>query len=485
MKPIAIRLGDFIFIVVFISVLVSGAQMLGIDSDLGRHLALGNYILDQQSIPTRDIFSHTLYHESRPPYEWLMQVLFAVSYRALGLDGVILITALILGIATQIVYQYSSRTSGSVLTAFLVTLLVTASTSIHWLPRPHIVTFLILPIWVWNLEKVRGNKTNSVSAFPILMILWANMHGGFIFGFLALAAYSAGWIWDKWRGRAEARTGKSLLFIGIASLGASIITPDLWHNWEAVLNNRSTFILSRTAETMPPNLSDPASLPFVVLLVLSAIFAILNRQAISPAHVFLLGGMSILAVLMARNIPLFSIVCASFLSTWIAATTSRIPAWIRIEERFANLGSAGNALLIPLITTCLAIGYFTYQHARGNESYQFNAEIFPVQAVDWLAENPLEGRMFNEFNWGGYLLFRLWPRELVFVDSQSDFYGEALMRNYQSILDGNAGSKLLLDEYQVEWAIIQTQSPLADLLSSDHEWAVVYLDKVAVIAARK
>ncbi len=93
--------------------------------------------------------------------------------------------------------------------------------------------------------------------------------------------------------------------------------------------------------------------------------------------------------------------------------------------------------------------------------------------------------MFNEFNWGGYLLFRLWPRELVFVDSQSDFYGEALMRNYQSILDGNAGSKLLLDEYQVEWAIIQTQSPLADLLSSDHEWAVVYLDKVAVIAARK
>jgi hypothetical protein len=485
MKPIPIRFGDFIFLVVFISALASGAQMLGIDSDLGRHLALGNYILDQRSIPTRDIFSHTLRHESRPPYEWLTQVLFAIFYRALGLDGVILLTALLLGIATQIVYQYSSRTSGSVLTAFLVTLLVTASTSIHWLPRPHIVTFLILPIWVLNLEKVRGNKPISVSAFPILMILWANLHGGFIFGFLAFAAYSAGWIWDKWRGQAEARTGKRLLFIGIASLAASMITPDLWHNWEAVLNNRSTFILSRTAETMPPNFSDPASLPFVILLILSMFFAILNRQGIFPAHIFLLGGMGILAVLMARNIPLFSIVCAPYLSTWVATTISRIPAWIRIEARFANLGSAGNAVLAPLLITCLATGYFTYQHAQGKETYQFNSEIFPVQAVDWLAENPLGGRMFNQFNWGGYLLYRLWPRELVFVDSQSDFYGEALMRNYQSILDGDADSKLLLNEYQVEWVIVEAQSPLADLLSSDHGWVVVYRDNVAVIAARK
>ncbi len=485
MKLIPIHLGDFIFIVVFISALASGAEMLGIDSDLGRHLALGNYIFDQRSIPTRDIFSHTLYHESRPPYEWLTQVLFAVSYRAFGLDGVILLTAFILGIAIQIVYRYSSRTSGSVLTAFLVTLLVTASTSIHWLPRPHIVTFLLLPVWVFNLDQVRTNKTNSLSAFPILMVLWANLHGGFVFGFLALAAYGAGWLLDKRRKRTTNEIGNRFFLIGSMSIFASILTPDLWGNWEAVLNNRSAFILSRTAETMPPNFSDPASLPFVILLLLSVFFAILNRRGIFPAHIFLLGGMGILAVLMARNIPLFSIVCAPFLSTWIATTTSRIPAWIRIEERFANLGSAGNALLIPLITTCLAIGYFTYQHARGNESHQFNAEVFPVQAVDWLSENQLKGRMFNEFNWGGYLLFRLWPRELVFVDSQSDFYGEAVMRDYQSILDGDDESKLLLDEYKVEWAIVQAQSPLADSLSTDDEWTVVYRDDVAIIAARR
>jgi hypothetical protein len=485
MKSAPIRLHEFIFLAVFLGALFSGTTMLSIDSDLGRHLALGNYILDKGSIPVKDIFSHTLHGESRPPYEWVTQVLFATANRALGLDGVVLLTAIILATTFARLYSHSYRRSQSPLIALLVTFFAAAASSIHWLPRPHIITFLLLAVWVNNLEELCKNKRGNLIAFPILMLLWANLHGGFVFGFLALAAYSAGWIWDKWRGRADARTGKSLLFIGIASLAASIITPDLWHNWEAVLNNRSAFILSRTAETMPPNLSDPASLPFIILLASSAIFAILNRQAISPAHVFLLGGMCILAVLMARNIPLFSIACASFLSTWIAATTSRIPAWIRVEGRFANLGSAGNRFFIPLLTTCLAIGYFTYQNAQGKETYQFNAEVFPVQAVDWLAKNPLEGRMFNEFNWGGYLLYRLWSRELVFVDSQSDFYGEALMRNYQSILDGDADSKLLLDEYQVEWVIVQAQSPLADLLSSDHEWVVVYRDKVAVIATRK
>ncbi|MCC6567827.1 MAG: hypothetical protein IT315_01170, partial [Anaerolineales bacterium] len=232
--------------------------MLSIDSDLGRHLALGSYILEHHAIPTNDLFSHTLTGESRPPYEWLSQVIFDIANRSLGLDGVILLTAFILSAVILLLYQHTFNRSQSVLISLLVVLLATGATSIHWLPRPHIITFLLLVIWVHNLEKLRTGKPIKIYVFPLIMLFWANLHGGFIFGFLALAAYVAGWAWDRVRKQATNETGKNYLLIGLTSLAASIITPDLWHNWEAVLNNRSAFILNRTVETMPPNLLDPS-----------------------------------------------------------------------------------------------------------------------------------------------------------------------------------------------------------------------------------
>src|SRR5512134_79686 len=105
------RFADLVFIAIFFSALASGGQMLSIDSDLGRHLTLGNYILDQRVIPTRDLFSHTLLKSPRPPYEWLSQVLFALADRLLGLDGVILFTAIIIAITFTLTFSFANRRS--------------------------------------------------------------------------------------------------------------------------------------------------------------------------------------------------------------------------------------------------------------------------------------------------------------------------------------------------------------------------------------
>lgn len=173
--------------------------MLSIDSDLGRHITLGNYILDHRVVPTRDLFSHTLTGESRPPYEWLSQVAFAISHRVMGLDGVILLTAILISVSILVVFRHSIHRSGSPLVALFVTLLAAAATSIHWLPRPHIFTFLLLAIWINELEKIRRTENANLFIFPSIMAVWANLHGGFIFGFLVLAAYAAGWLWDRWK----------------------------------------------------------------------------------------------------------------------------------------------------------------------------------------------------------------------------------------------------------------------------------------------
>jgi len=459
--------------------------MLSIDSDLGRHLTLGNYILDHRVVPTRDLFSHTQAGQARPPYEWLSQVVFALTYHLLGLDGVILLTAIIIGITFLLLFQHSNRISQFPLMTLMITLLSAVATSIHWLPRPHIVTFLFLAIWIDKLERLRNEKKTSLYTFPAAMLFWANLHGGFIFGFLALSAYFAGWLWDKWHGNANIQTGKNFFLAGIFSLAASIITPDLWRNWEAVLNNRSAFILSRTTETMPPDFFSLAISPYAILLVLVAIFAWINRRNLSASHVFLLGGLVLMSLLMARNIPLFAIACAPILAEWISRKLSLSTQWINLEKRFANLSTSNRWYVAPLITVIVAFGYFAYNHSNNKPIFQFNPQVFPVQAVDWIESNPIEGRMFNDFNWGGYLLYRLWPQHRVFLDSQSDFYGEPLMREYEIISIARGNLKDLFVKYHIMWAIIPFNSPLAKALATDSDWKSVYQDSVAIIFIRR
>ncbi|MCC6298249.1 MAG: hypothetical protein IT314_03045 [Anaerolineales bacterium] len=480
-----ITLSDILFLGVFASSLISGRQALSIDSDLGRHIVIGNYILDHRLVPTHDLFSHTLAGQSRPPYEWLSQVVFALANRLLRLDGVILLTTTLIGITFALVYRQAYQRSKSPLLSLLITLIAAAASSLHWLPRPHIVTFLLLAIWVDKLEQVRKGEEIKIFIFPLSALLWANLHGGFIFGFLALAAYGAGWFWEIWRKQTTNEIGKNFLLIGLTSLPASVITPDLWRNWEAVLNNHSAFILSRTAETMPPNFSDPFTTPFAILFALAGFFIVVNRRAVPAAHIFLLGGLGGMSLLMARNIPLFSIACAPLLAGWISTTMHRVETWKKLDQRFDNLSTAKRFFLLPLIVTLTAAFFLANNHAKGKEIFQFNPQVFPVQAADWLEQNPQDGAMFNDFNWGGYLLYRLSPRELVFVDSQSDFYGEALLREYETITLARNDWNGLLERYEINWAIIPVNSPLATQLKNESGWVIVYQDDTAVIFNRK
>jgi len=475
-------LEDLIFIAVFLLVLAFGWQMLSIDSDLGRHLTLGNYILDNRTVPAHDLFSHTLPNQPRPPYEWLSQILLALANRLLGLDGVILLTAIIIAATFTLLFQFASHRSGSPIIAFVVTLIATGASSIHWLPRPHIITFLFLVIWVEKLEQLKNDEPGRLFTFPLLMIFWANLHGGFIFGLLAWGAYMIGRLIEKWQRKTTNSIGRKLLLAGLFSLFATTVTPSLWRNWEAVLNNRSTFILSRTAETMPPNLTIPSVLPFTLLLALTVTFFLVNRKTLSASHFFLLAGLGVMSLLMARNIPLFAIACTPILSRMIKTFLVRSNAWRRSEERFAGFGRQNHWYMISLTFTLGVIVFFINSHIANHRSYfQFNPQVFPVEAMDWLATHPQNGKMFNEFNWGGYILYRSWPAQQVFLDSQSDFYGEALMKDYEQIITTQRNWENLLGKYQVSWAIIPSNSSLFTVLLENQDWETEYKDETAII----
>jgi len=485
-KLIPPRLPDIIFASILLLALALGQQMLSLDSDLGRHLTLGNYMLDTRIIPARDLLSHTRTGLSRPPYEWLSQIIFAITDRLLRLDGVILLTSLTIAFTFSLVYQFAIRRSGSTPISLILVFLAAGASSIHWLPRPHIFTFLLLAIWVELLEKLSNGKSLKLYLFPLIMLFWANMHGGFIFGILAWMAYFAGWVWDKWKNKTDKLIGTRLIVAGITSLFATVITPDLWRNWEAVLNNRSSFILNRTVETMRPNLADPSFIPFTVLLILTIIIFVANWKTIQPGQFFLVFGLGIMSLMMARNIPLFAISCVPLISTLSTKSLSKQKIWIQLEERFSGFSSAPGLSVWSVVIAVLAVALFAYFNINNTHLiYQFDRSVFPVDAVQHLQKNPQSGNMFNEFNWGGYLQNNLWPEYNVFLDSQSDFYGEDLMRDYDQIISANDDWESLLQKYEVDWLIIPVNTPLAGEISNAANWEIVYSDNTAMIGIRK
>jgi hypothetical protein len=115
--------------------------------------------------------------------------------------------------------------------------------------------------------------------------------------------------------------------------------------------------------------------------------------------------------------------------------------------------------------------------ARAN----FSQRVFPVQAVDWMMAEQISGPGFNYFTWGGYILYRTWPEQRVFIDGQTDFYGEDLTRQYETVITQSAGWREVLTEYSVRWVLMPVDALLVRALESEDGWRVRYQDPTAVV----
>ena len=140
------KIQDILFISLLVAVLLYGPRTFNLDGDLGRHITIGDHIMDTSSIPRFDLFSHTMAGQSLTPHEWLAQAVFALANRGLGLSGAVLITGLIIAVSFVLVFRESVRRSSSILISLGVTILAAATASLHWLSRPHVFTFLFLAI---------------------------------------------------------------------------------------------------------------------------------------------------------------------------------------------------------------------------------------------------------------------------------------------------------------------------------------------------
>ncbi|MFZ5922122.1 MAG: hypothetical protein ACOYY3_13825 [Chloroflexota bacterium] len=475
------RLRDTLFISLLAGVLLYGPRLFNLDGDLGRHITIGRYILAGMQIPTTDIFSHTLSGQPLTPHEWLAQVIFAAAHAALGLGGPVLVTALVVAVSFTLVYLDSQRRSRTTLIALGISILAAAASSLHWLARPHVFTFLYLAVWVWMLERLRRGEAIPVRYFGLVMLLWANTHGAFIAGFVAWGAYLGGDLLEAWsRGRWLPERLGLWSGIGLLSFAVTFINPAgarLWETSFGFVGNE--YLVSHTHEYQPPNFHQPGTWPFLIMVSLSVLALGLKKGRLPAGHALLLAGWTAMGLYSARNIPLYAIVAAPVLSETVAGLASGWFRWAVVEKNIRGIESGLRGWVWPGVSLILGTILLASPAMRAYNAY--DPAVFPVKAADWLESHPQEGNVFNYFPWGGYLLYRFWPEQRVFIDGQTDFYGESLTREYEQVLTLSDGMDGVLEKYAVDWVIFPANEALADTLMKDGRWNRVYSDETTAI----
>jgi len=211
----------------------------------------------------------------------------------------------------------------------------------------------------------------------------------------------------------------------------------------------------------------------------------LSGKRLPASQLFLLAGTAILGFWMARNIPLFAIAAPPILAISAQPFAENIRPLARIEFNFSIVNNIARGTFWPIIMIVGALTFLYYRDFQtGSRIYQFPENQLPVKAADWLIAHPIEGKMFNDINWGGYLLYRLWPEQKVFIDSQSDFYGEKLTREYASSISANPLWVEVFRKYGIKWVIIPPDSALSKELANNNEWKTQYQDNNTIIFSR-
>jgi len=523
-------IGDLIFVALLgvLAYTALSVRLLG-DAGIGWHIRTGQLILATHAVPRADPFSSTMAGQPWFAWEWLYDMLVGGIDRAVGLNGVVAFTALIVALTFSWTFRLLLRRGTNFLVALVLVLLAASAAMIHFLARPHVVSWVFAVMWFWILESsgetasgssnYRRRHTRAMWLLPLLMIVWVNVHGGFLLGFVLLGIYwlDAAWQWFRQSGdRFEAvvqkiRAGKrarDLAIIGILSTLATMVNPYGWRLHVHIyryLSNR--FLMDHIDEFQSPNFHLVAQKCFAVLLLLTLVALAFAKRDDHGSRIGVAHGLLVLfavysGLYASRNIPVSALLLILVIGPWLsnafqalAGTFARRPTGSNSQDsssphflqRMQTIESSLRGHLWPL--AAIVLTFWIASHGGKLEAKplidaHFDSKRFPAGTVSYLQQQNVRGPVFAPDYWGGYLIYRLYPQTKVVVDDRHDLYGEEFLRSYLKMMHVEPGWGDFLREHDVPCVVVPRDSALANILMETESWKAMYEDDVAVIFVR-
>jgi hypothetical protein len=449
------------------------------DPDTWWHVATGQQILVTHRWPVADSFSFTIHGAPWLPYEWLGDVVMAACVNFGGLQGLTAGVTVLAGLLFVLLYYYAFLRSRNAKAAFIACAAVLPLAVFFFTFRPQLLGYNFFVLTLIILERYRQGYPRSIWLLPVVFLLWVNTHGSFVFGLLAVGVYwacgqinlSAGGL------RSESWTGpqnRHFALVTLLSALALCITP---YGWRIAINPiemafAQPLNISSISEwhSMPFNIwRGKLFLAYVLLFVLAQVLLPL-RYRIEEMALFLFAVFA--ACVHVRFLIIFVIIFAPLLASLLERWS---PVYEPQKDRLLL-----NALFLVIIAVTL-VAFFPSRR----ELQQTAEEFFPVSAVQYLRGHAVSQPMYNEYGYGGYLIWALNGQHKVFIDGRADIYeSRGVLSDYLKIARLDSFDTALLKKYNIQSCLIPNDGPLAVLLSASSGWSRIYQDKISSIYVR-
>ncbi len=459
------------------------------DLDLWWLLKAGEHMVATRTLLTADPFSWTAAGRPWLNHAWGFELVLYGVYALAGFRGLGLLGPLFALVTFALLYRTLRRDGIAAGWALGVVAGAALLTRGFWTPRPQVVTYLALAaLWavVWEYREGREDR---LAWLPPLLALWANLHGGFLVGLGVLGLAAVGQVADAlFDGGAEAprvASARRLLAVWVLSAAAALANP--FHARALlfplhVVGDRAA--KDAILEWLSPAFHYPELRLFEVLLLLLLGLPWLGRRRPLLGDVGLLLAFVYLSLDAIRNIPLLVVVLAPVVGHLVAEAGAALrPVAVGLvrspDPRAWAL--AGLVLLAPVA------GLRDLASLRRAPSLPRwgVGDVYPARAAEFLLAARLPGRLYNDYGWGGYLTWRLFPHYRVFIDGRVAIYPAEVREDYFTIHDVRPGWAEALARRRIELLLLRRAAPLATVLRETPGWRVAYEDDRAVVFQRR
>jgi hypothetical protein len=473
------------------------------DAGIGWHIRTGQQILATHSIPRVDSFSSTMTGRPWFAWEWLFDLVVGQLEAAMGLNGVVWFTAVVIATVFAWMFGLLMARGANLLAALVLVLLAVSASMIHFLARPHVLSWLFTLAWFWILdssERARfdgwdGQTKQWLWALPLLMLVWVNLHGGFLVGFVLQGIFLMGALW-RWfitkevpiegllQKTAARKRARNLTGVGMLSAAASLANPYGWKLYPHIysyLSNR--FLMDHIDEFQSPNFHGVAQRCFLALLLVTvAVLAVHGRK------VRLSQGLTVLfavycGLYASRNIPVSSILLVIVVAPLVPG-----PGLARaFVHRMSAVEAQLRGHLWPILAMVATFSIAANGVRIGSNllmDAHFDPKRMPVEAVNYLEKHEVNRPVLSPDYWGGYLIYRLYPKTRVMVDDRHDLYGEQFFRSYLKMMRVERGWKEFVDTHETSCVLLPRDAALANILLETKGWKSIYADDVAIVFVR-
>lgn len=456
--------------------------------DLGRHLLLGKMIIETHSVPNTNLFSYTYPDFAFVNHHWLSEVVFYVLFTLGGVNLLLGVTILLAGMGFLIVFLYALKKGAHILPTSLLALLYLRVYFERTDVRPETFGFLFLALFVVILYEYKEKMTNWIYLLIPLSFLWVQLHISFSIGLGIFGLFIIDEIISHRKNLNTIQT-KKLIGTFLLSLIICLINPNgltgLLYPLHIFQNYGYTIEENQTIFFLDSLFFKPTIMYFkiAVLCVFTSLFLAFPKLKIIDW--LLLAVFTFLAVSAVRNFPLF--VLATFIPASLALTYG-----LRMFLSFFTIPQALKTYLLlgvgTLIVCCFAWNANSYIKQRPLGVGEVTGA---KAAADFFIKQDIKGPIFNNFDIGSYLEYRLYPREKTFIDGRPEAYPASFFKEVYIPMQENPEIFKQIEENYSFNSIFFTHTDMTPwgqsfitTITKDPSWKMVYLDEMVIILVK-